>query len=177
MVKFGAHIEAVRNGDNLGTQLYLIPYNDIKIKIENEKDYQSDFVEVWHKELSSSEEDFRMARNEFWRRILGGIDKKHGKIRGFHSSNALQLYTDVVKDEEANQELLTRLTQILRAGTINSEGMKSLFQQNSFLNILPFSDQVYLDFPILLNLIVSPLVNTPSLLSTVLTFLLYGLLL
>eukprot|EP00536_Pseudo-nitzschia_multiseries_P007554 jgi/Psemu1/319150/estExt_fgenesh1_pm.C_1790001 len=44
MVKFGGHVEAIRDGDLVDTQLYLIPYNEIKTLIfeDNDKDNSGD---------------------------------------------------------------------------------------------------------------------------------------
>ena len=47
MVKFGGHIEAVRAGaDPLGSELYLVPYNDIKGLVFAEN--ANEFIERWH---------------------------------------------------------------------------------------------------------------------------------
>ena len=101
MVQFGGHVEAVREGDNKGTDLYLIPYNDIKglIFVDNAKATHipqpddlpdeantstiSAFFNAWNEALYRAEDDFRQGRNDIWTYIFETI-----------SHNCLSSYND-----------------------------------------------------------------------------------
>jgi hypothetical protein len=128
MVKFGGHVEAVREGDNKGTELYLVPYNEIK-RLISEENASNNFPKAWHEALSSSEDDFRTARKDFWEHIFAVIEAcPPADVRGAHPGNALKLYVDAVHPDRA-QELLIRMTQIHRAATTNSEGLRKLVKK------------------------------------------------
>lgn len=127
MVKYGGHIEAVREGDFKGTELYLVSYNEIKQLIDEEN--PDNFLKTWHEGLASSEEDFRLSRSKAWSHIFSVIDScPPGDVRGAHPGQALGLYVDSVHPDRA-QELLLRLTQIHQAAATNSEGLRKLVKK------------------------------------------------
>jgi hypothetical protein len=128
MVKFGGHVEAVREGDNKGTELYLVPYNEIKGLIFHEN-AGINFPEAWHNALSSSEDDCRKARSGLWEHIFATIAHcEPAKVRGAHPGNALQLYLENVHPS-LSQDLLLRMNQIHQAAAVNSEALRKLVKK------------------------------------------------
>jgi len=135
MVKFGGHVEAVRTADNRGTELYLVPYNDIKSLISattNEAHSETHSFEVaWNDALTKSIEDFQAARNKLWNHVFSVVAEKNhpDSFRGTNPGNALRLYVDSVHPDKA-QGLLLRMTQIHRAASINSEALRKLVKKH-----------------------------------------------
>jgi glycerophosphoryl diester phosphodiesterase len=128
MVKFGGHIEAIREGDFKGTNCYLVPYNEIKALVF-EEDAIDKFAQQWNEALVDAEDDFRNARRSVWEHLFGAIEcQSPHEARGLHPGNALKIYADNVHPTKA-QELLIRLTQIHRAATLNSEALRKLVKK------------------------------------------------
>ena len=138
MVKYGGHIEAVREGDNASTDLFLVSYNEIKDLIfqspsETEKinGKQSPFEAAWKESLSVAEADFQRANQQTWASIfqyLGQNADAEKDVRGAHPGNALHILIDSVHPSKA-QEILLRMTQIHRAAGINAEGLRKLVKK------------------------------------------------
>ena len=132
MVKFGGHIEAVREGDL--KELYLVPYNEIKgLGFEKVDDIGDDIIEkfskAWNESLIAAENDFRVSRKKLWNDLFTTLAEKFpNKIRGLHPGNAIKMFVDNVPPTKA-QELLARLTQIHAAATTNSEGLRKLVKK------------------------------------------------
>ncbi|KAL3923963.1 MAG: hypothetical protein SGILL_001338 [Bacillariaceae sp.] len=153
MVKFGGHVEAIREGDLLTSNLYLLPYNEMKSMIfeahgeapeetnggqENGDDGGKEFIELWTQALDDAEEDFRKARKEIWQTIFAVIsssksddnkDSPAVAIRGAHPGNALKLYVDCVPDKVQAQELLGRMKDVYRSAEVNSEGLRKIVKK------------------------------------------------
>jgi glycerophosphoryl diester phosphodiesterase len=144
MVKFGGHVEAIREGDLTNANLYLLPYNNMKSMIfevrgkEEQKndDGRDDFVRLWNQALDDAEEDFRKARREIWQKVFAVVAQHAGRengqleaIRGAHPGNALQLYAEHVPDKTEAQELLVRMKEVYRSAEINSEGLRKIVKK------------------------------------------------
>jgi len=131
MVKFGGHVEAIREGDFKGTNLYLIPYNEIKkMVIQNQPEESTQFIDAWQDALSKAEGDFRRSQQKFWGHIFSVIGQCAPAIdvRGAHPGKALKLFAGSVEPNQS-QELLFDLTKIKGAATTNSEGLRKLVKK------------------------------------------------
>jgi len=154
MVKFGGHVEAIREGDFKGTNLYLIPYNKIKkLVVEHESEKSTQFIDAWQDALSKAEDDFQKSRQEFWGHIFSTIGPNAPAIdvRGAHPGKALKLFVESVQPDQS-QGLLFQLMKIKGAATTNSEGLRKLvkkfdkYQNTQFsLKLLPdlFTSSLY----------------------------------
>lgn len=159
MVKFGGHVEAVREGDLLDSQLYLIPYNKMKLLIHERKKTELDdnaffydgteqkqaedratdeeyFINVWEIALKDAEDDFHKARAAIWQMVFATItandDTTDPLVRGINPGNAIKIYVEISQSEgntEA-QELLVRMDRVYRAAYINSEALRKLVKKS-----------------------------------------------
>ncbi|KAG7355414.1 glycerophosphoryl diester phosphodiesterase [Nitzschia inconspicua] len=143
MVKFGGHVEAIRDGDLTNANLYLLPYNHMKSMIfevrgkEEEKndDGRDEFVQLWNQALDDAENDFRKARRDIWETMFavvathGDPHNREVAIRGAHPGNVLKLYADHVPDKTQAQELLVRMKEVYRSAEINSEGLRKIVKK------------------------------------------------
>lgn len=156
MVKFGGHVEAVREGDLVNADLYLIPYNKIKLLIREHKKHQildgnnlgaeqkeaegkpdeeELFINSWNNALKDAEQDFQKARTAVWQMIFATItaddDTADPLARGAHPGNAIKLFVDVSHSKGGSEahELLVRMGQIYRAASINSESLRKLVKK------------------------------------------------
>jgi len=130
MVKFGGHVEALREGDNRGTDLYLVDYIGIKDIIFQDGDMTSKFVDTWDEALKASEDDFRSARKSLWDDIFGAIAERDPEgLRGAHPGNALQIYVDNMHPDKVH-EMLIRMEQLLRATSTNTESLRKLVKKH-----------------------------------------------
>lgn len=134
MVKFGGHIEAVREGDLKGGY-FLVHYNDIKKTFENAsarislEEASNDFVKTWSTALARAEDDFQSHQRELWTAFFRTLaSRSPSETRGIHPGAALRLFVEDAKPGEA-QEVLNRLTQISRAATTNAEGLRKLVKK------------------------------------------------
>ena len=73
MVKFGGHVEAIREGDFKGTEFYLVPYNEIKGLVFQDADAVVEFSKRWNEALVEAEADFRQARGTLWKELFATI--------------------------------------------------------------------------------------------------------
>ena len=129
MVNFGGHVEAFREGDNRSTDLYLVPYNDIKCLIFQE-DPTSNFVLAWEEALKSSEDDYRKARKELWDDIFQAVAQRDpSHLRGARPGNALQAFVDTTHPEKV-QVVLTRMDQLHRTASVNTEALRKLIKKH-----------------------------------------------
>lgn len=129
MVKYGGHVEAFREGDNRGSDLYLVNYNEIKDLIFK-KDPSTPFIAAWEKALVASEDDYKTARKDLWDHIFQVIaEKDPDNLRGVHPGNALQIFVDNVHPDKAH-EVLTRMDQLHRTASINTESLRKLVKKH-----------------------------------------------
>lgn len=133
MVKFGGHVEAIRHNELENTNLYLIPYNEMKYGMfEKDGSDPSDpcFEEIWNQSLESAEDDFRQARKQIWQRVFSTISQQdRAGARGAHPGNALMLYVELVTNPGEVHELLVRMKQVYRAALTNSEGLRKIVKK------------------------------------------------
>mmetsp|Transcript_4913 Transcript_4913/g.7685 ORF Transcript_4913/g.7685 Transcript_4913/m.7685 type:complete len:616 (-) Transcript_4913:128-1975(-) len=147
MVKFGGHVEAIRDGDLTNANLYLLPYNEMKSMIfevrgrveEKNDEGREDFLQLWTQALDDAEADFRKARRDIWQKIFavivagGDVDNQDEPvdvaIRGAHPGNALKLYVERVPDKTQAQDLLNRMKEVYRSAEINSEGLRKIVKK------------------------------------------------
>lgn len=143
MVKFGGHVEAIRANELENSNLYLIPYNEMKHGIfetvqptEEGKNGASrgssaSFAYEWNQAFDCAEDDFRNARKEIWQRIFCGVTKDcQAGIRGAHPGNALKLYVELVTNRGDVQELLVRMKEVYRAALTNTEGLRKIVKKH-----------------------------------------------
>jgi glycerophosphoryl diester phosphodiesterase len=135
MVKFGGHLEAFIEGDNRGTELYVVPYNTIKglIFAQQQDDSASssctEFLNAWNAALSLAEDDFRLARKELWERIFQTVAAKCAPLlRGAHPGNALKAYVENSQPDQA-QDTLARMNKLHAAASINTEALRKLVKK------------------------------------------------
>ncbi len=129
MVKFGGHVEAFREGDNRGSDLYLVNYNEIKDLIFQQEP-TTNFVSAWNEALVASEDDYKTARKDLWDHIFQVIaEKDPGSLRGALPGNALQIFVDNVHPDKGH-EVLTRMDQLHRTASINTESLRKLVKKH-----------------------------------------------
>lgn len=129
MVLFGSHVESFRNGDNRGTDLYLVNYNDIKSLIFGDSPTEK-FVTAWEEALTASEDDYRSARKDLWDQIFQVVaERDPAVVRGAHPGNALQAFVDNMHPEKVH-EVLTLMTQLHRTAAVNTEALRKLVKKH-----------------------------------------------
>lgn len=137
MVNFGGHIKAVGEGENKGTNLYLIPYDNIKELAENISSTEPEFVAQWKECLEIAAADLAQATKALWETLFAVIlSDENGEnngialeaIRGAKLATAIGLYVEKVGSEQARL-LLTRMTQIQTSALTNSEGLRKLVKK------------------------------------------------
>lgn len=153
MVKFGGHVEALRDGDLNRSNLYLIPYNDMKTLIytansSNGSGHSRDdsvevdmtdertrmFQKAWNQALAKAEDDFRNARRDLWQTVFARLvatfdpEEDDAPFRGAHPGNAIKLFVERT-DSQESQELMVRMTHVHRAASINSEGLRKIVKK------------------------------------------------
>jgi glycerophosphoryl diester phosphodiesterase len=106
MVKFGGHVEALREGDLADSELYLIPYNNMKLKIHEHKENEDENAAMLIQENSGmlnqklingvdfvfdgaerkQAEDEQLSEEEFfsaiWKKGLKDAEEDFHKVRG-----------------------------------------------------------------------------------------------
>ena len=146
MVNFGGHIKAVGEGENKGTNLYLIPYNEVKkfAEASSSSFTEQDFVARWRECLDLASADLSQALALLWEAIFASIlknddddddDDNHStavaslrEIRGAKLATAISLYVEKVGAEQARL-LLTHMTHIHTSALTNSEGLRKLVKK------------------------------------------------
>jgi glycerophosphoryl diester phosphodiesterase len=129
MVLFGSHVESFRDGDNRGTDLYLVNYNEIKSLIFGD-DSTEKFVVAWEEALAASEDDYRSARKDLWDRIFRVVaERDSAVIRGAHPGNALQAFVDNMHPDKVH-EVLTTMDQLHRTAAVNTEALRKLVKKH-----------------------------------------------
>jgi len=123
-MKFGRHIDVFAHEANVGTGLFVVPYNDIKASCKTSRE---DFEQQWRENLDMASIDFHSAISQFWAKIFSKItsaDESRGALPGI----AINLYRKEA-GREAAQELLVRLKQIYEASYHNSEALRKLVKK------------------------------------------------
>jgi hypothetical protein len=127
MVNFGGHLKALREGENKGTDLYIVPYNDMKEWIFAEDAVLDDFENRWRQALEKANVSFTDAVGTLW----GAIFEAAADVspRGAPLGIAMKSYVDVVGSDQG-QEALHRMIQIHTAALTNSEALRKLVKKH-----------------------------------------------
>lgn len=146
MVKFGRHVQAFLDGEHLGSDLFVVPYTEIRDVIEKKKDDDrkrasgeallnycwfappsEKFESEWRRALHNASEDFDAATRRFWRRIFHHIGHE-ADSRGALPDAALRMYLRSASEEEC-QEMLSRLKMIHSTAVTNAEALRKLVKK------------------------------------------------
>jgi hypothetical protein len=127
MVNFGGHLKAVREGENKGTDLYIVPYNDLKewIFAEDAADVD-DFENRWRQALDKSNSDFTSAVGALWSAVFEAAADV--SPRGAPLGIAMKSYVAVVGPDRG-KDALHRMIQIHTATLTNSEALRKLVKK------------------------------------------------
>mmetsp|Transcript_1833 Transcript_1833/g.2849 ORF Transcript_1833/g.2849 Transcript_1833/m.2849 type:complete len:582 (+) Transcript_1833:1421-3166(+) len=128
MVNFGGHLKAVREGESKGTDLYIVPYNDLKEPVFAQgTDSRAVFDTCWRGALALSNADFTAAVEALFTSIFEA--DADAAPRGAPLGTAMKVYVDVVGPDEG-QDTLQRMVQIHTAALTNSEALRKLVKKH-----------------------------------------------
>jgi glycerophosphoryl diester phosphodiesterase len=166
MVKFGGHVEAFRECAE-STDLYLVPYNDIKSSIfqENREKATADFVAAWQEALKTSEDDYRAARKGIWDHIFQVVAQKDpSSLRGSHPGSALKVFVDNTHPDKVH-EILSRMDKVHRTASVNSEALRKLVKKHDkHVSVNLEGDDLSVSLQLLPTLYTSSLYSSQSML-------------
>ena len=123
MVKFGRHLQFFLDNEHQGSNLFVVPYNDVRALTSS----APLFLDAWNSSLERATMDFDRAMTQWWQVIFQGIFHLE-ESRGALPEVALRLYASVAEDEEL-QELLSLTKQIHSTALTNAEALRKLVKK------------------------------------------------
>ena len=123
MVKFGRHLQFFLDNEHQGSDLYVVPYNDVRACISD----PDAFLVKWRECLEHASVDFLKATAAWWSRVFEGINHLK-ESRGALPEVALRLYISVA-DEEELSELLSMTKQLHSTSLTNAEALRKLVKK------------------------------------------------
>lgn len=124
MVKFGRHLQFFLDNEHQGSNLFVVPYNDIR---ELTGADAALFLDGWNSSLERATMDFDRAMTQWWQMIFQGISHLE-ESRGALPEVALRLYASIAEEEEL-QEVLSLTKQIHSTALTNAEALRKLVKK------------------------------------------------
>jgi Glycerophosphoryl diester phosphodiesterase family len=122
MVKFGNHHQFFVEQKNPDS--YTVPYNEVKIRIEEGRVPLDEFVVQWRTCLEHAKSEFDMALMPLWQRVFAALHSNEDS-RGAPPEKALLLFTQQAAKEHV-QEVLEQFKNLQATALLNAEALRKL---------------------------------------------------